>query len=150
MPTKIIIRRSVIALKRQPKTRIIRRIQKGDTGDSANIVSHVAGISLGGHRAVVLDAAEHAIYADKDTPSHANKVIGITTGAAAIGANTLIAAYGEIDEPSWAWTPGEAIYLSTGGLVTQTAPVSGFLLIIGFAITATKIFISIKQPIALT
>jgi hypothetical protein len=115
--------------------------------DGSALVNRTAAIVLGGHRAVVLDNSELAIYADSSITSHANKVLGLTTGAASSGAIAAIATYGEFTEPSWSWTPGAPIFLGTNGLITQTAPTSGFLLILGFAIATTKIFIDIKQPI---
>jgi hypothetical protein len=53
-------------------------------------------------------------------------------------------------EAGWAWTIGSPVYLSANGTLSHTAPSSGFALVIGFALTATKIFIDIKQPIILT
>lgn len=128
---------------------LIEANEAGPPGPSEYIAQHIAGASLGGHRAVVLDNTEHAIYADKDTPQHATKVLGITTGSAIADSSVPIQTYGEITEPSWAWTPGLPVYLGTNGLLTQAAPATGFLLVIGFAITATKIFIDIKIPIVL-
>lgn len=112
-------------------------------------VIYTAGTVLGGHRAVVLNSSELAIYADNTTTAHKNKVIGITTGAALSGASATIQTFGEITNSGWSWTTGESIYLSTNGLLTQTVPTSGFVLILGFAISATKMFINIKQPIIL-
>lgn len=124
--------------------------QQGPAGASFIYVDYVAGVALGGHRAVVLDASEQAVYADKDTLTDRDKVIGITTGASIMGATAQIQTAGELTEPSWSWTAGDTIYLGTNGLLSNAAPVTGFVLKIGFAISPTKIFISIKQPIILT
>jgi len=39
------------------------------------------------------------------------------------------------------------VFLSTNGLLTQVAPITGFLLILGVPTAPTKLLISIKQPI---
>lgn len=120
----------------------------GPVGGSA--LQYPAGVALSGHRMVVLDAAEQAIYADKDTPAHAGKVLGMTTGAAALGDIATIQTGGEMTEPSWAWTLDTPVWLGSNGLLTQTAPASGFSLIIGFPITATKMFVDLREPIFLS
>ncbi|MDP2786260.1 MAG: hypothetical protein Q8O38_16955 [Sulfurimicrobium sp.] len=119
----------------------------GPTGGSA--LQYLAGIALGGHRMVVLDDAGLAIYADKSIPAHAGKVLGMTTGAANPGELATIQTGGEMTEPSWSWLLNQPIYLGANGLLTQTPPVTGISLIVGFPITATKVFISIKQLIFL-
>ncbi len=109
-------------------------------------LTHTAGVSLGGHRAVVLNAAEEAIYADNTTLTHADKVLGITTGAVTAGQAASIRTTGEITEPSWAWALDQAIFLGVDGMLTQTPPSSGFLLVMGFPISATKMFLAIGEP----
>ena len=76
-------------------------------------------------------------------------MLGITTGAAAAGDAINVQASGEMTEVSWNWTPGLPVFLGTNGLLTQTPPVSGFQLVLGVAISPTKLAINIKQPIVL-
>lgn len=116
-------------------------------GDGSTDIQKIAGEALGGHRAVVLNGSGQAIYADRSTPSHAHKMLGITTGAASSGASVTIRTRGEITEGSWAWTLDLPIFLGTSGQLTQTAPASGFVARIGFPINATTIYIDIHQTI---
>ena len=88
-------------------------------------------------------------YASQQELTHMNKVLGITTGAVAMGANATIRAFGEMTEPSWNWTLDKPIFLGLNGLLTQTPPTTGFSLIIAFPTSATKIFVEIKDPILL-
>jgi len=112
--------------------------------------THVAGAALGGDRVVYIDNANTAQYADNTNLAIVNTVLGITTGAAAMGANVEIQTEGEYTEPSWTWTLGQPIFLGTNGLLTQTQPSApAFSLIIGFPITATKIFLRFNNPIVL-
>ena len=120
---------------------------KGAKGDSVTAVTKVAATVLNGNRVVTLDASGEAIFADSSTLAHRDKVLGITTGAAVLGGDATIQTYGELTEPSWAWTAGEPVYLGLTGLLTQTPPTTGFLQRMGFAVVATKLFIDIDSPI---
>lgn len=119
---------------------------QGLPGSVQSTVTRVAAIDLGGQRVVVLDDSEEAIYADRSIVAHADKVLGVTTGAAVAGANATVQTYGEMEDPSFAFTPGGAVYASINGLLTQTSPSSGFSLVIGFAMAATKLFVDLGVP----
>ena len=119
------------------------------TREAGNIITVTAGASLGGHRAVVIDSGV-AQYADSTTTGNATRVVGLTKGAITSGTSGEVQTYGELVEPSFAWTPGEPIYLGTNGQLTQTVPTSGFILQVAIAITATKIFIKQREPILIS
>jgi len=110
-------------------------------------VTRTAGETLGGHRVVRQYTDGCVYYASNTSDSHKHAILGVTTGAVSSGNDATVQTFGELTEPSWAWTPGQPVFLSTSGLLTQTAPSSGFVLVIGTAQTATKLFISIKPPI---
>lgn len=55
---------------------------------------------------------------------------------------------GAIDEPSWSWTPG-FIWLGASGALTQVPPTSGFGLLVGAAVSATRLILNLQQPIEL-
>lgn len=130
-----------------PSPVLVETGTQGPPGPPGNSnVSYTAGVALGGHRAVVLDASENAIYADHTNLAHADKVIGITTGAVTAGDAASIQTEAEITEPSWSWTLDQPIFLGATGLLTQTPPSSGFLLVMGFPISATKMFLAIGEP----
>lgn len=118
----------------------------GAGGVDNRFVSHVAASALSGNRAVCLDNSGELIYADHATLAHKSKVLGLTTGAISGGATGTVQVAGVMTEAGWAWTPGAAIYLGVNGALTETAPTTGFVLVIGFAETATAIFIDIKEP----
>ena len=124
--------------------------EKGDTGNSGASSSYIytAGEILGGHRAIIIDN-NLAYYADCTNLSHINKPIGISSNASISGGNVTVVFYGEMEEASWNWDITKPIWISTNGLLTQTTPVTGFLCIIAFPVTATKIFID-KQEILIT
>lgn len=130
---------------------IIEQGPQGIPGIAGNtVLQYVAGINLSGHRMVIVDiGSEVVIYADSTIPSHATKVLGMTTGAAMLGNLATIRTSGELTEVSWNWDLSLPIWLGINGLLTQVIPSVGFSLIIGFPITATKIYIDIREPIFL-
>lgn len=124
---------------------------QGVTGPAGAVTQTlVAGDVLGGHRWVVPDATGAVIYADQTTPTHANKVLGMTLGAALLGADIQIQSSGEHIEPSWTWTLDLPVFLGSNGLMTQTPPTTGFSQIVGFPITATKLMIGLREPLTLS
>lgn len=121
---------------------------KGDPGEGGvgGTINLTAASILSGHRVITTDAHGDAIYADKDTLAHVGKVLGISMNAAMAGALVAVKTFGEFSEPTWNWNAGEPLYLGANGVLTQTPPVTGFLLEVAFALTSTLIFISLKQP----
>ena len=117
----------------------------GESIEVGAIIACTTEMPLSGHRFVVLDN-DMAVYADCLTENHAHRVIGMTTGASDDG-NVSVQTSGEHEEPTWSWTLGHPVFLGENGLMTQTAPTTGFSLIVGFPMTATKLFIKINQPI---
>lgn len=125
------------------------RGEKGEPGVAAgSVVQYIVAYAMNGHRFVVLGNDQRVIYASNLGPTHAIKILGMTTGAAMSG-YIDIQTGGAIEEPSWNWTLDTPVWLSVDGLMTQVEPTSGFSCIIGFPISATKLFINIREPIFL-
>jgi hypothetical protein len=120
-------------------------------GGSGDVVqtSLVADVALGGQRVVWGNALGRAVYADHSDSAMPVRSIGVTTGAAAANANVTVQTHGPMEELSWTWTPQQELFLGVNGLMTHTPPASGFSLVVAFAITATKIFIDVKEPVLL-
>lgn len=118
----------------------------GASGASASI-TYIAGETLGGHRGVILDNST-AIYADNTILSHANKLIGLTTGATLIGETTTIQSSGELDGFS-GLVVNSKVYLQASGVLTTTLPTTGFIQQVGIAVTDTKILINIQPSLVI-
>jgi hypothetical protein len=103
-----------------------------------------AGVS--GHRAVMVSADGTAAHAE---PADALSFIGVSTHAAMPEEPIEVATRDTISESSWAWTPGQTIYFTTGGVLTQTVPADTAVTPIGVAISATSILISRDSPVFL-
>lgn len=133
----------------QEVTRVtLSPVQRTSSGSSTD-VSFEAGETLGGQRAVIIDNAK-AYYADNTNLSHLKKPIGISTAAAVSGASINIRFFGELQDSSFSFEIDKPIFVSTNGMLTQTAPSNGFSLIIATAETSKKIFINKEQSFILT
>lgn len=155
---QVIVKQNVTnVIAKQGDTRVVYTGQQGPQGiqgipgpTGGTALQYTAGVALGGHRMVVLDATGNAIYADNLTPGHLFKVLGMTTGAAGAGAVATIQTGGELTEPSWNWDVALPVYLGTNGQLTQVAPAApAFQLIVGFPISPTTLFINLREPISL-
>lgn len=105
----------------------------------------VAAEALGGHRVVTMSGN----YASKDNAADKFNVLGVTQGAVSSGGTATVTTFGEITNVGWSWTVGVPVFLSTSGNLTQTAPTTGFRIIIGRPTSATALFVDISEPITL-
>lgn len=117
----------------------------GQIAALARSVVVVSTIPLGGHRVVTI----HGTYADCTDLTHAEAVVGVSAQAVAAGGEVMVQRAGVMSESGWSWTPGAAVYLGEEGLLRQTPPPEGFLMVIGIAASATSILIDIQPAIHL-
>lgn len=125
---------------------VITAAEQGPPGRDATFTTLLtAGEALGGHRAVIIEGGE-AVYASNLNEAHANRVIGLTRNAAALGADVEIVTYGLLDGFT-GLTPDAKLYLQDNGTVSHAIPASGFLQQIGVAISDTKAILNIQLSI---
>lgn len=114
------------------------------TGD----VQYTTTTSISGHRMVTIQSPGSISYADCTILSHAFKVAGITVNAASPGGSVVVKSSGEITEPSWNWDVNLPVYLGSNGLLTQIEPVvRSFLMIVGFPVSSSTLYLNISQPL---
>jgi hypothetical protein len=104
-----------------------------------------ASVALSGQRAVSLNGAGGVVYFNPAQPD----VVGVTTGAVSIGQPVSVQIQDVLDEPSWSWTPGLPVYAGTNGVLSQTPPSSGYLVVVGVALTPTKMRIEPEPPVSM-
>ena|SRR5688572_6636954 len=90
--------------------------------DDALVFTAIADEAVSGRRVVTTNDLGELIYADNTILDHLERPLFLTTGAISAGASGEVLISGRVTEIGWAWTPGEAIYLSTNGQLTQTPP----------------------------
>ena len=119
--------------------------QPGPAGGSA--VQRIAGETLSALVAVYEIAG--TVYAlDYRDGLHADLLVGITLTSAAAGEPVNIQSSGPLDDSSWSWARG-AVWVGTDGRLTQTPPDDGIDLLIGSAVSATRIALNLQRPITL-
>jgi hypothetical protein len=125
---------------------VVLDIVSGGIVPAAIDTTLVASTSLSALRCITTDGSGLAKYATPDSLANA-VVIGISTTAANTGENITIKTSGQITDASWNWTKG-AIYLGANGVLTQTAPTGGSIVVhVAKAITATTLIIDIDTII---
>ena len=125
---------------------------RGERGlPAGNTIEIPASGAIGGHRVVILEG-DTAAYASNTTLSHHLKVFGITENAAASGSTLSVMRTGKMTEPSWSWTLDSPIFLGVDGSLTQTPPTHPtalFSLVVGFPLSATSLFVALREPVIL-
>jgi hypothetical protein len=101
----------------------------------------LAAEALAAFRVVTVDGH----LADSANLAHFGSVAGITKAAASAGFMALVAQSGELENPSWSWTPNTKLFLN-GTALSATAPTSGFSQFVATAINATTILIALARP----
>lgn len=98
---------------------------------------------------VVVYEQDGEVFAlDKGDDAHIDQLLGLTVTAASIGGPINVQRTGAVDNSGWAWTPGR-VYLGAGGALTQTPATDGNDVLIGRAVSATRLLLDIQDPIDL-
>ena len=83
---------------------------------------------------------------DSTDEDHIDLLCGLTiTGTSSAGPVT-VQRTGAVDDTAWAWTPGR-VYLGAGGSLTQTPPNNGFDVLVGVAVSPTRLLLDFQDPI---
>lgn len=121
---------------------------QGPRGEAGSVfIPMIAGENIGGNR-VVKTVDDKAFYASRSA-GEGGDIIGISVSVASINLPIDIASSGTMVEQGWNWTPNMELYLDENGLMTQIAPTTGTLIVVGIAMTDKKININISNPIIL-
>ncbi len=98
---------------------------------------------------VMATALDTAQAANSEESSHVGRVVGMSLEAIAAGNTGEVQFHGLITNPAWTLTPGDPYFLSSGGEITDTAPLSGFIQRVGTAKSATELILKLSEPILL-
>lgn len=122
--------------------------EKGDPGPAGDTsVSRTAGETISALRALYeLDGEVFVLdYRDED---HIHLLLGISLTAGVAGNPINVQRFADITDSAWGWTPGR-VYLGVSGALTQTPAADGFDVLIGSAVSATRITLNLQDPIHL-
>ena len=87
--------------------------------------------------------------ADHDVERDVLALLGVTVSAASGGQPVNVQRIGFIDDLSWQWQPHKRVFLGRQGRLTQDPPQSGHDVLIGTALSATRLLLNIQDPIEL-
>lgn len=87
--------------------------------------------------------------ADPDVETDVLALLGVTVSAAQGGQPINVQRLGVIDDASWSFVPGRRVFLAGQGRLTQEPPQAGYDVLIGTAVSPTRLLLNIQDPIAL-
>lgn len=111
------------------------------------VLQRKAGEVISALRAVYeLDGS--VFYLDPEDSGHVDLLLGIAITSAPSGQLLNVQRAGVLDDLSWRWAPGP-VWLGPLGSLTQSPPTAGYDLLIGSAVSATRINLNLQDPIEL-
>lgn len=106
-----------------------------------------AGEEISALRAVYeLDG--QVFYLDSQDVEHAPLYLGVTITSAIVGGDVIVQRAGTIDDSGWSWAAAE-VFVGATGFLTQTAPTTGFKLIVGNSPAPTRLNLAADTPVYL-
>lgn len=117
-----------------------------DTGGGIQTIIRSAGETVSALR-MVFESQGKAYLVDPTSES-VFQALGVAITSGAEDAELTIQTQGFIDDSSWSWAEG-AVWCDENGLLTQTPPIDGWDFIIGFATSATRLYIDLHEPVLL-
>lgn len=98
---------------------------------------------------VVYEAGGAVAPADPQDGEQVGAIIGLAvTAAGAPGVPIDIQAQGAVNDAGWAWADGP-VFLGPAGTLTQIPPDDGWEVVVGWALSPTRINLTFDEPIEL-
>ena len=115
----------------------------GATSNSLNVIFDNNSATT--YKFVTLNSNAQTVLASASDINVADRILGV------LDENGETVTSGLIENNAWTWTPGQSLYLGLDGNVVTTSTVDGaaFSLKIGYAISATQMFVKIGTPVIL-
>lgn len=111
---------------------------------SGATIKLIAGES-GAAGAVLFQDTDLLAYLASNDAAASSEIIGIATLGFAQGRPVNIQFSGPLTVKSWDWTVGARVYVGTDGGLTQTEPGTGYVLVVGVAISPNTIVINVER-----
>lgn len=113
------------------------------------VLQREAGMDMSALVVVYEDLFGSVWPAEPDRESHVLALLGVTVSAAVAGQPINVQRLGHIDDEAWQLQPGKRVFLGGQGRLTQEPPQAGYDVLIGTAITSTRLLLNIQDPIEL-
>lgn len=116
-------------------------------------IDYVAGENISALKAIYVKASDGKAYVGKSNGTEPESlVIGIAINTAVTNDPVSVILLGILEDLSWSWAANELLFLNTLGSITDiapTLPTDIYAVVLGKALTSTKIMVSIDSPITL-
>lgn len=139
-----------------PEVVVLTEAQQGPPGPpgipgpaGGQVLQREAGMDMSALLVVYEDLFDSVWPADPDVESHVLALLGVTVSAAVAGQPINVQRMGHIDDTAWQLEPGKRVFLGRQGRLTQEPPQGGYDVLIGMAISPTRLLLNIQDPIEL-
>jgi len=119
----------------------------GKPGQGAHLVRQSSG-PLSALRVVWEDEFGAVRLLDAGDADHIDLLCGLTITATSDAGDVTVQRSGPVDDGSWSWTPGR-VWLGANGALTQTPPANRFDVLVGYAVSPTRLILDFQDPIEL-
>lgn len=113
------------------------------------VLQRLAGMDTSALLVVYEDLFGAVWPADPDAESDVLALLGVTVSAAEGGQPINVQRMGHIDDAAWQLQPGKRVFLGRQGRLTHEPPQAGYDVLIGVALSSTRLLLNIQDPIAL-
>jgi hypothetical protein len=117
-----------------------------DSGGGVQTIVRTAGETISALRIVF--ESQQLVHPVNPTTEAVYQALGLALTSASIGTDITIQTQGFVDDAAWSWAEGH-VWCGPNGTLTQTPPTSGWDFIIGFATSATRLYIDLNEPVLL-
>lgn len=127
----------------------------GGSGSAAPVVmnqvkdSRIAGENGSALKLVYSDFTGEVFVASNTGSYDEARVLGVALTAFTSGNNVEILTYGFLMDLSFNFTANDELYLDSLGNISTTVPLTGHRVPVGYALSATEIFIDIREIVIL-
>lgn len=104
--------------------------------------------ALSAMRVVWEDDAGAVSALDGADEDHIDLLCGLTLTATSDAGQVAVQRTGAVDDLAWSWVPGR-VYLGADGALTQSPPSTGFDVLVGVAVSPTRLILNFQDPIEL-
>ncbi len=147
--------RAVVVTPPQPQTAVVVRGVPGPRGRQGEIgpaggaaFTRTTPGALSALR-VVWEDVDGAVYPiDPEDDAHIDLISGLTLTATPGAGEVTVQRSGPVDDSAWSWAPGR-VWLGAAGALTQNPPLDGTDVLIGYAVSPTRLYLDIQDPIHL-
>lgn len=110
-------------------------ITGGSASGTSLIDTYIAGETINGGKAVIIDTDGLIYNIDITDTSHAYKYLGIAVNAANIGDPVNVVSYGKTDVLGSGWIAGQSYFISNTSYLSTTPPTVGYCKQVGVGVT---------------